>query len=335
MFRPQVNIKIGDRGFKYVTQLNVSSSWDKFTDTGTIIIPTKVKKDGETIFIGADNVFHKGDAVTIDAGYFPKSERIYTGFVSRIFPDIPLKIMLEDASWVLKQTNVTFALKSCSLKTMLETAMSKAKEKATGNIKTALSDIKLEVVDAQLGSFRVTNVNLVQILEELKKTYALTSFFRDNTLHVGLAYSGTPTTHRFIFEQTIIENNLEYSKEDDVKIKVKAVSMQPDNTKIEVEVGDEGGEQRTLFKYGLSKSELTAVANREKDKFKYEGWRGSFKTFLTAVVKHGDIVELINKRLPEWNGSYLVDAVDIEGGTGGEFQTITLGAKVSTSSNNF
>jgi hypothetical protein len=330
MLRPKTIINIGDETFGFVTSLNTSSAWETFTDTGQLTIPNKVKKDGQSIAIGEDNVFKRGDAIEIAVGYYPDTFSIFSGYVSKILPELPFTIEFQDAAWLLKQTNVTFALKSCSVKELIAAAISKAKEKATGEVAEALGRLKVEAIDAQLGSFRITNANLVQVLEELKKTYSLTSFFRGETLYCGLAYYGDGAKHTFTFQQDIIESQLEYNRADDVKIKIKAVSMLPNNTKIEVEAGDPDGEQRTLFKFNLTKEELTKAAEREKDRFKYEGFRGTFRTFAYYDVKHGDTVELIDKRLPEKNGEYFVAGVNYESGVDGLFCIITLGAKVSS-----
>lgn len=339
MYRPQIDITIGSHKFNFVTAFKTVSSWKNFTDTGQMTIPTKFKKDNQTIIVGNDNVFKRGDAIEISCGFFPKKDLIFKGFVSKIIPKLPLIIQFEDYTWILKQTNVTFSLESTSLKSMLQTAISEAKKKASGIVLQTLGKIKLDCVDAQLGSFRVTRVSLVNILEELKKTYALTSFFVGDTLHCGLTYSsslGSNKNFDFDFEQDVVDDsNLEYVRIDDVRIKIKAISMLPNNKKIEVDAGDPDGEQRTLFKYNLTQSELKNVADREADKFRYEGWRGSFRALMTDVIKHGDTVTLSSKRLPERNGKYYVDMCEGFGGVDGYFNEIHLGAKVSAGVNAF
>jgi predicted Zn-dependent peptidase len=50
-----------------------------------------------------------------------------------------------------------------------------------------------------------------------------------------------------------------YKKKGDVKIKVEAISLLPDNTKILKTVGDEDGETHTLHFYNLTEAELRAL----------------------------------------------------------------------------
>lgn len=333
MLRPFCNIEIGDNTFDFLTTGDFASSWKTLTDTGSITIPHKFKKDGKVIFVGEDNLFKKGDQVSVSAGYYPTLEHLFEGYVSKIIPSIPVTIEFEDAAFLLKQTNLTLSFEKTTLKELLNACISEAIEKATGYVKEGLERINIEAIDADLGAFRITNVNITGILQELKKTYALTSYFRGHTLYVGLAYyaEGRPR-HTFTFEEDIIDSGtqLEYIKIDDISFKIKAVSMLEDNKKLEIEVGDPNGEQRTITKYNLTETELKAAAEREIDRLRFEGFRGKMLTFLKPVVKHGDEIEIINPRTPEQNGVYLAESVSYPIGVDGYFQEVNLGAKISS-----
>jgi hypothetical protein len=325
-----VEINIGRQAFDFVTEAVINTSWKLFTDTGELTLPHKFKKDDKVIFIGKDNLFKKGDPVTISAGYFPEKFPLFEGFVTGVRPGIPVSISLEDPAFLLKQNNLTLSFKSVTLKELLTACLNEAKAKASGYVLEGLNRVVVEAVDAKLGAFRLTNVNIVNVLEELKKTYALTSYFRGYTLFVGLAYYGNGKQARFEFQKNILnEENLEYLKEEDRRIKVKAVSMLENNTKIEIEIGDPDGEQRTITKYNLSEKELKEVATREIARLRYEGFSGYFETFLSPVMYHGDEVELIDPKTPERNGVYLVEAVEYSIGIKGYFQKITLGARIN------
>jgi hypothetical protein len=105
---------------------------------------------------------------------------------------------------------------------------------------------------------------------------------------------------------------------------VVAVSIDDNNNRTTVEVGDKDGEQRTFNYYNLSKPDLETVANTELQKLKYNGYKGSFSTFGTPVVKHGDTVTLIDRLYPEREGTYSVKAVNTGFGTSGYRQTVFL-----------
>ncbi|QHB38553.1 structural protein [Flavobacterium phage vB_FspM_lotta8-2] len=331
MLRPWINIRIGKEEFAYITDGEVVTTWKRFTDTAKVAIPRKVKKGNKTIFIGTDNLFKKGDFATISVGYFPNIEQIFEGYLTKITPNDVVEMEFEDASWILKQTNLTVSYKNISLEDLLNNCLNEAIKKASPAIKEGLEKVKIKAVEANFPAFRLTNVNVVQVLDELKKTYALTSFFRGETLFVGLAYNADGNKHKFEFQKDILDgHSLEYKKEDDVRLKVKVTSMLENNSKIEVEVGDPDGEQRSIFVYNVKdQAELKKIGEREKQRLVYEGFFGTFDTFIEPIVRHGDEIELIDPKHPEKNGFYYVEAVAPKFGTGGYFQTITLGVKIS------
>lgn len=321
MLRPHAKIKINDIELNFLHELEISSSWDSITDTGILKLPSRFKKGGETIVAGKNNLFKRGDKVEIETGYFPALTRIFNGFISGVRPDSPLLIKLENEAYLFKQNNITEAFESVTLAALF----------------AKICPIPFEVVNAELGTLRLTNVNFAQVLDELRETYGLISFCRDGKLFCGLAYwPEQRVNHTLAFTKAelsetgyVIESSLEYMRADDVKIKVKAISMLPDNTKIEIEVGDPDGAQKTLHFYNLSEKELKASAERELPRLVYEGYRGTFTTFGEPVIKHGDAVLLKDLKFPEREGNYLVDAVTTRQSTGGGYrQEIKLGPKI-------
>ena len=316
MLRINPQIKLGDKVFSFVTDVTIESSWELFTDTAVILLPNKFEQDGETITAGVNNLFKRGDIVEISLGYLPNLDVRFTGFISKILPDSPLRIECEDAMWLLKQKTVTKSFKSVSLDDLL-----KAVVPSTVTVQT-------NVTASQLGQFRITRASVAQVLEELKKTYGLVSFMRDGTLQVGLAYPFIPATvHEITFQEDIISSDLEFRREEDVKIKVKGISILPNNTKIEVEEGDPDGEQRTLTYFNLTQTELIKIVKRELPKLKYTGYEGSFQTFGEPHIQHGDNIKLIDKKFPERDGTYIVDSVNTTlSVNGGLRQTVGLGA---------
>lgn len=316
MLRPFGKITIGSLEFDFFTEFEVVSSWDVFTDKAKLKLPSRFKKGGETIVAGTNNLFKRGEPVTIEVGYYPTLTRVFKGFVSGVKPDSPLLLEFEDSSYLFKQKNITTSFESVSLKSLL----------------TSLCPIPFKTVDAELGTLRLTRVNFTQVLDELRETYGIVSFVRDGTLYCGLAYwPELRNDHEIIVDGpngVVIENSLEYMREDDVAVKVKAISILPDNKKIEIEVGDPDGAQKTLNFYSLNAKELKEAAERELPRMKYEGYRGSFKTFGFPSVFHGDAVTLRSLKFPERDGTYLVDEVTTSSGLNGFRQDIKLGPKI-------
>jgi len=300
--------------FTYVNEISIKSTWKEFVDTCEIIIPKNTEKNGKTLVTGLNSLFKRGDKVKVELGYYPKLETYFTGYISKINLDAPLKLFCENEMFLLKQNTLTKSYKNVTLKQLLTDILP--------------AGIKFSVPDATLGAFRITNVTPLQILEEIKKVYGMEAFFKNGVLYCGLMYIPEfSKVFNITKERNVIDNSLEWQNEEDVKIKVKAISMKPDNSKIEIEVGDVGGEQRTAHYYNLTETQLREIATREITKFKYTGYRGSFRTFGNSKISHGDIINLRSKKIKEQNGTYFVDGTETTFGQGGFRQNVELGRK--------
>ena len=123
----------------------------------------------------------------------------------------------------------------------------------------------------------------------------------------------------------IDDTQLKVQNAADVKIKVKAVSLMPNNKKIRVEVGDTDGETRTQHTY--KKQELKAWAKQELERLKRDGLVGSFTTFGAELVDKLDNVGI--KIDGERKGVYQVQKNVIKYSPSGFRQEITLGSRVA------
>ena len=310
MLKMSCHILIGDFEFDFVHQAKVISSWKELTDTCRILMPRNVRyKD-----LKLNDAIKAGDEVNVQLGYDGELQQVFSGYVTRVEPTIPVKIHCEDAMWKLKQTNYNLSWEDVSLSTVLN---------------AVIKDVPFETnIEAELGDFQVKNASAAKVLEALKRNYGIVSYMRNGKLVVGQAYPDNPTRHEFHFQHNVISTSLEYRTKDQAKIKIKAISIKPENTKEEVEVGDSVGELHTLHYYNISGSELKARAQSKLARLKVEGYRGSFLTFGMPVVQHGDVVELIDPEYGDRSGDYFVDKVERSfGKSDGYKQEITLGSK--------
>jgi hypothetical protein len=307
-------IKVGENKFDFVTDIEIVSTWKEFTDTAKLTIPKRITKNGEPITNGTGSIFKRGDKVEIKLGYFPNLTLRFSGYVSAVKIATPIEIEIENQMFLLKQSTFTKSYKKVDLKTLLNDMIG--------------GKIAINSVDADLGAFRITNVTPLQVLDELKKTYYLDCFVQGGTLYVGRQYiAENRVDHQIVMERDVIDNDLIWKNEEETKIKLKAISMLPDNKKIEIEVGDPDGEQRTAHYYDLTESTLKTIAESEIKKFKFTGFRGGFTMFGTPKIKHGDVIVLKSYKLPERNGTYFVDSVETTFGQNGFRQKIELGRK--------
>lgn len=308
----------------FCNTVEIKSSWDKHTDTAKIIIPKRIgfkdingKKILPNIIGGVNPTFKRGDKVEIWLGYEPKLQREFVGFISNVSPKFPIEILCEDLMWNLKQITI------------------QKKFYSNVTLKKLLTDIlpsgtPFEALDVNLGAIRISRKTVVEVFSFLNKDYGIETWARDGKIYSGFAYiPALRTDHKFDFNYNVIEDSLNYVRDDDAKFKVKAVSINSKNKKFEIEVGDAGGEQKTFHWYNAPLATLTKLANEALLKLKYEGFRGQFTTFGVPSVKHGDGASLFAPKITEKNGNYLIKSVEKKFGVGiGYRQIIELDRRI-------
>ena len=330
-------IKIGDFTFDYVTNLTIESSWSTFTDTAIITLPNKFIKNNEVIVAGTNNLFKRGDVVEINIGYFPKLQRRFTGFLNNLRPESPLVLQCEDSMWLLKQINLVS-------KQFIDTTIEEVINYATAGLENIT--IEFDDKDAKIGSFEVDNkgfVNAVTVFEVLKKQFGYNIYFQDDILQVRILnsiLSLDKPIHVMNTQHNIIEDNLRFQRDDDMGMVVRFESKQKDNSVIILFGSKENGEtviSRTPKQGGivnswkvpeLSEDLIRQLITRNIDKYIWEGFEGSFTTFLEPTIEHSDRIDYIDNRLPEKNGRYLIKTVVTTFGVDGARQIVELRNKV-------
>ena len=131
-------------------------------------------------------------------------------------------------------------------------------------------------------------------------------------------------------DTNVITDNLIFRRKEDQKIKITAVSILKNGTKIEVkDIGDKDGENRTIHFNNVSdKNVLEQQAKAMLDKLKYSGLSGDFTAFGYPITKHSDTIRFFDDLKPEKNGVYLAKKVTTTWGVSGFRRKIQLGVRV-------
>lgn len=310
--------------FDFVNEIEIDSSYENLTDTCKIIIPKKINLNDKPLAIGANAVFKRGMKIKVEIGYDDTLKTAFTGYITKVNLTIPITLECEDSMYLLKKnTLANKSYSSVSLSTLLKYII-------PASISYDLKGFEYE----NLGQIRISNsATSAQVLDMLRKNYNIYSWFRDDVLYIGVAYLVALQKKRtFGFEKNIIDDkSLEWRDSDDVKIKVKGVSVQKDNTKVEYThpTTDAEGELSKLSVPGLSLSDLKKQVIRFYDSFQYTGYRGDFTTFGEPFVNHGDLINFTGEKLEERNeGNYLVRSVKRSFGQSGYRQSIELGQQI-------
>lgn len=312
-------ITIGKFIFRHVNHVKIESSRKKLGDTAIITLPRRYESKSLAKEI------KEGDAVEVKLGY-DESDILteFTGFVSVIGCNIPVEIHCEDQVYNLKRT--VPKPKSWSSTTLKDV------------IKYLAPGITTEVPDITLSPFYIKGViNVSTALEEIRDAYGLDIYFRNGKLFAGLAYSekemvkADPIIYylRWKDRTNVIHSDLEFKKADAVRIKLKAISMMPDNKVIKYEYGDHDGEIRTMHYYNKTSDQLKVLAKNEINNFKYDGYRGHFTALGIPVCHQGNVADIREEGFEEKNGKFFADKVIVDYGMGGFRREIELGRKVA------
>lgn len=276
-----------------VAKCTIESSWKTLSDTATVSFGNLSKQ--------LERPFAVGDGVTIELGYNGIMNKEFEGFISRINPDTPYQLELEDAMFLLKREQVgNVSFKTTSLKELL-----------------AFLDVDIvdeNMPDLALNNYAINNKTKAQVLRDLKDAYGIAIYFRDGELYAGLPFN---EPNPLLSEPVNIElqrnvankSRLQFRTEEDSKILIRAKSFQKDNSFITVDVGLEGGEIREwLAPPGITdRSQLEILALEQFEDVSYDGYSGSITLFGIPYCVHSQVANLSDLKFPERAGQYFID----------------------------
>lgn len=359
--------------FDFINQFESSDTWVDLTNKATLTFPKNIYvRDAQNNLLPLggttenkliDNLFRRGDSISINFGYYtynngketldmPK-EPIFQGYISKVTSKKPIELECEDNMWLLKQI-------PCKPQVWPKT------KTVEDLLKTLLKDTDFTVnaiTKTTIGDFFVENETVAQLLARLRKEYHLEAYFRGNELRIGsLVYiESDAVTHNFAFQHNIISDQLDFQRKDDIKLSavvnsintVEGGTNKKGETKTKQErlsvlvytdnegnfkyikkkkdedfPANEEGERRTLFYPNVkSEKELFDKGVAELKKYYYTGFKGNFTTFAIPYVRQGDNVNISDALMPDRNGKYKVKGVKYSGGVNGHRQIIELDYK--------
>jgi len=311
--------------FDAVHQCEIEKSIDKIGSSVKIKIPTSARLvnnlENRTETAQTAKVFKRGDKINIQLGYDDNLKEEFNGFIYKINLTTPLEIECEGYEFLLRDNVPQKTFASTNLIEVVKYIV-EGKE----------IDLDGEIPDIKMTNYVIpANLTRLEALQQIKERYGVTIYFVNNKIVAGLDFIKYFGSVKYsLGENTPKSDELKYQYADDVKLKVKAIQINKDNTKIEAEVGDKNGQHRTLYFYNAkSKQELEKLAMAEMQKWKFSGYTGKITTFLEPYSMPGMTAEIIDRVYSERDGKYEIRSVKVDFGTSGARRMVEIGKTVS------
>ena len=299
-----------------ISEVEIESSWKMICSTAQVVLPRNIKDFNQN---KVKDWFKRGDKVEIYLCYGLDEDLIleFSGYITQVSADYPITIKLEDEMWRLKQIPVNFSSKNEKLKSFVQ---------------KYVTDYPI-LIDAEvpLGAINIKNKTLGEVFKKFQEDLSLYPFIRNGKLVVAKPYSDvTDKIPVFDLEKNCVSNDLNYLSKEERTVKVIAESVQnfaKTKKKLKFELGDP--DPKTTINKTLSVTtlnDLQAEVRRIYDLYKKEGFDGSFTTFGTPSVQHGQKQKLTSSLYPDREGIYYSDSVKKTFNRDGYRQEIELGA---------
>lgn len=260
----------------------------QLTGTAMIRFPRNVRNfDRQKV----NDLFRKGDPVTISLGYNGDEVEEFSGYVLQVSTGFPIELRCEDEMYNLKRKTVSISKRSCTLKELLS-------EIASG--------YKLLCDDTAIGSVRYSKELVSQILDDLKQKLGFYTYFRGKTLVCGRTSIDGGKRQQIIIEKQANDTLKEKSIE---KVYVRMESLQKNGKMLKFDMGEKNSNNIVLKQPNLTLIEIKKIVQATYEQALKPGLDGELTLFGVPRLEHGMIVDLVSVLYPEKNGSYYVDSV--------------------------
>ena len=299
--------------FSKISSARIVRDTESLTDTCELTLPRRIKWDGLS-----ELPLHIGDMVTLELGYDNQTELAFRGYIRRIKRDVPVTLELEDEMYQMKKLEaVKKAYKSVTLRQLLE-------DQATA--------CRLRVMGEQgLGAYRVTAKTVAELLGQLQEQGIRSFFLTEDgspVLCSGVLMEHTKPAPKQVLRtgMNIVGHDLDQQDARDMKLRVKVISIMPNNKKKTVELGDKDGELHTLHCYNKTEQEARKWGQQEMKRLQRDGLTGTVTTFGYRLLDKLDTVGIVmdGKR----KGIYQIKKNTITFGSQGYRQEVELGQRV-------
>lgn len=317
MYVPCSQITVGDKRFGGVHEIHVKRSIHSIGATASIKVPvTAVLRQTGTppAYVETARAIRVGDPMEINLGYDGHFYTEFRGYVKQLNLRTPLEIVCEDEFYTTRCRTVTLqgkttlaaVLKACSL---------------TVGYAAGLT----------LEAFPADNKPVAWVLGQLQTKYGLAVWFDlEGRVYACEPYKVVGDAVRYRLRSNVVkDDDLKYRRAEDVKLKIRAVCIYRDGTKVEAEIGPKDGTEKKLYFYDVKdQTELAALAAAELKRHSYDGYAGKITTFLQPYAAPCMVAQIEDEVYHERDGRYYIESVETTFGTGGARRSVEIGVKL-------
>jgi len=307
--------------FSSVSEIVIKHSLFNMSSTAIIKLPLSAMlkyTNEEKWHVEELNNILKNDKVVIQLGYNNELKTEFTGYIKRFNYSTPGTIECENIYLKMRDNNKDYDPKE-------------AKAKLEDVIKFIFPEVEIaHCADLTLKNLMKEQLSGELFLRKLKRDYNVCIFFDlDEKLHIGQPddMGLAQDTIKYQFGLNTIKNEeLKYHYTDDTPIKIKATCYLKDGEEIKVEVGEDGGEEKSISFYDVEdEKQLKALAKAELTRYQASGFRGKLTAFLQPYAFPGMIADINDPIYTDKNGQYLIESVETSYSKSGGRRQIGIG----------
>lgn len=311
------DIKVGNYKIGMLEKATIHSSVELLADTATIVLPGAEYNKA----LSVEDKIHRGDKVDVQFGYkeYGIAEE-FKGWVQAIRTDDgSITLECEDDLFLFRKDLPNAFYKKITLLQLLQKIVSGCGLSYAINCSYSWLYTK----------FTVHAATGYDVLKKVQEECGADIYIKNNTLQVHAPAEKIGKNRYYDFAKNIEKSDLKYRTSADRKVRVVVKAIMPDGTVRKVETGTTGGDKKEIT---CATSDLESMKRRgeiEAKRLSYDGYEGSFDTWLVPMASAGDSAIMHDSDYPEKDGKYYINAVTTEFGSNGGVRKVELGIKLS------
>lgn len=311
------DIKIGSYKLGMLDKVTIHSSVELLADTASIVLPAS--EYGKALDV--ESKLKRGDQVSVSLGYseYGLLEE-FKGWLQAIRTDDgSITLECEDDLFLFRKSLANIQFKNIAIKSLLNHVISGC-------------GLSYKLDCSYVWTYTKFTINAAtgfDVLKKVQEECGADIYLKNGTLHVHAPAEKVGKNRVYDFAQNIEKSDLKYRTSADRKIRVIVKALLPDGKVRKIETGTTGGDKKEIMCATSDIASMTRRGEVEAKRLSYDGYEGSFDTWLIPYAEAGDSAIITDSDYPEKNGKYFISSVTTEFGSDGGKRKIEVGIKLN------